>query len=295
MLACNAPADLSKITYPCLASTKLDGLRCLITSNGTPVSRTLRPIRNKHIASILSDPALAGLDGELVVGDPAASDCMRRSNSGIMSYEGTPDFTYYVFDYWNRTALGSPSIGYDEVQRRLATISHPNIVILQQYRISSTDRLEALERSVLDDGYEGLVIRPLKGHYKFGRSTAREGLLLKLKRYTQSEARIIGMEELLHNANEPTLDERGYTTRSQAMDGKIGLNTMGALIVEGEYNGTITSFRIGTGFTAAERDWFWTRRDILVGAVVTFKFFPSGSKDRPRHPVYISLRDIDDL
>ena len=290
MLACNAPSDLGKLQYPCLTSVKLDGIRALISADGTPVSRTLKPIRNRHIASVLSSPALAGLDGELIVGDPAAADCMRKTNSGVMSYDGEPDFTYYVFDIWNR-----PGLGYSTARECLAAVSHPNIQVLKQYTIPNARELESLEHSVLDDGFEGLIIRPVNGAYKFGRSTSREALLLKLKRYIQAEARIIGMAELMHNANEPTLDERGYTTRSQAVDGKIPLNTMGALIVEGEYNGTLTTFNIGTGFTLAERDWFWARRDVLHGAVVTYKFFPSGSKDRPRHPVFISLRDEDDL
>lgn len=290
MLACNAPADLSLIQYPVLSSTKLDGIRCLISADATPVSRTLKPIRNRYISSVLSDPTLAGLDGELIVGDPAASDCMRQTNSGVMSFGGEPDFKYFVFDIWSR-----PGIGYSAVQERLTKLSNPNIVVLKQYVVPNAKELEALERSVLDDGYEGLVIRPLNSPYKFGRSTAREGLLLKLKRYVQSEAQIIGMEELLHNANEATIDERGYTTRSQAMDGKIALNTMGALVVKGEYNGIMTTFRVGTGFTAAERDWFWAQGDKLNGARITFKFFPSGSKDRPRHPVFVSLRDEDDM
>lgn len=57
----------------------------------------------------------------------------------------------------------------------------------------------------------------------------------------------------------------------------------------------MTEFEVGTGFTLAERDRFWRERESLVGKFVTYKFFPTGSKDRPRHPVFISFREQDDL
>jgi DNA ligase-1 len=207
-----------------------------------------------------------------------------------MSFEGEPDFRYYVFDIWNR-----PGIGYSRISEQLSSISHPNIRVLKQYVIPNPSALEALERSVLDDGFEGLVIRPMDGAYKFGRSTAREGLLLKLKRYTQSEARIIGFEPLLRNYNEAETNALGYTQRSASADGKVPDDTLGAFVVEGIFNGELVQFRVGTGFTAAERDRYWAQRHLLLGQTVTYKFFPSGSKDRPRHPVYISFRDSEDM
>lgn len=76
LLACNAPANLNSLPYPLFASVKLDGIRCVI-KDGVALSRTLKPIRNQYIQSLLGRPEFNGLDGELIVGDPAASDCMR--------------------------------------------------------------------------------------------------------------------------------------------------------------------------------------------------------------------------
>ena len=94
-MLCATVTDISKLRYPYLASPKLDGIRCLI-HNGTAVSRNLKPIRNKYIASCLK--GLPPLDGELIVGDPTAPDCFNRTSSGVMSADGEPDFKYYVFD-----------------------------------------------------------------------------------------------------------------------------------------------------------------------------------------------------
>jgi DNA ligase-1 len=97
--------DTSKIKYPVYVSVKLDGIRCLII-DGVAVSRSLKPIKNKYIQSCIGKPQYNGLDGEIVVGGILAEDCYRVTNSGVMSSDGEPDFTYHVFDRWDRDHLG---------------------------------------------------------------------------------------------------------------------------------------------------------------------------------------------
>lgn len=127
LLACPTPANLNSLPYPLFASEKLDGIRCII-KDGIALSRTLKPIRNRYIQSILGRPELNGLDGELIVGDPAASDCMRKTNSGVMSFDGEPDFAYYVFDIWNR-----PGIQYKDVK-----VHYPTFVLSTQKQLPCT-------------------------------------------------------------------------------------------------------------------------------------------------------------
>lgn len=297
LLACNAPANLNSLPYPLFASVKLDGIRCVI-KDGVALSRTLKPIRNQYIQSLLGRPEFNGLDGELIVGDPAASDCMRKTNSGVMSFEGEPDFKYYVFDIWSR-----PGIQYKDILETLYNkpigtqiADHPNIEVLQQYTAKTANEVEAIEQSVLDDGHEGIILRRPDGTYKYGRSTVKEGFLYKLKRYVQSEAIVIGVEPYQTNNNAAELDALGYTKRSSAKAGKVDLDLLGALKVQGrfqEFTGVI--FNIGTGFTLYERELLWKQRESLLGSIVTYKFFPVGNKDKPRHPVFVSFRSQDDL
>ena len=294
MLATNVPENLNTLPYPLMASPKLDGIRCIV-KDGVALSRTLKPIRNRYIQSLLGRSDLNGFDGELVVGDPNASDCMRVTNSGVMSADGEPAFTYHVFDLWNR-----PGIQYRHALHQLETIAkgQPNISVLPQRRVHNSSDLEALERHFLDDGYEGLIVRREDGQYKFGRSTKKEGYLLKVKRYRQDEATVVGYEPLYRNENDPELDALGYTKRSTHKDGKVELPLLGALVVEG-WHPTLhdirIAFKIGTGFTLAERERLWTAREDLIGQYVSYKYFPLGSKDRPRHPVFVVFRDKDDL
>lgn len=291
LLACNAPANLNSLPYPLYSSEKLDGIRCVI-KNGVALSRTLKPIRNYYIQSILGQYEFSGFDGELIVGDPNASDCMRRTNSGVMSYQGEPDFKYYVFDIWRR-----PGVQYKDALERLAAVAiHPNIVILPQRLCHNASEIESHELSALDNGYEGLILRRPDGTYKYGRSTVKEGLLYKLKRYLQDEAVVIGVKPLQHNANDPEINALGYTQRSSTQAGKVDLPLLGALVVEGRFQEFAkVTFDVGTGFTLYEREFLWKQRESLLGKIVTYKFFPVGGKDKPRHPVFVSFRSEDDL
>lgn len=277
------------LPYPLFASVKLDGIRCII-KDGIAYSRTLKPIRNKHIQSILGRPEYNGLDGELIVGDPTARGCMRITNSGVMAIEGKPDFRYYVFDIWNR------SVPYNKVLMQILTMELDYVIPLTQRICKQPKTVNAHEEEALASGYEGLILRRSDSPYKFGRSTLKEGYLLKLKRYCQEEAIVIGFEPLQHNGNDAEINALGYTQRSSVQDNKIDLPLLGNLIVKGMFQDQPNViFSIGTGFTLFEREKLWEQREDLIGKIVTYKFFPTGSKDKPRHPVYKSFRDPEDL
>ena len=50
---------------PMEASFKLDGIRCMI-QDGVALSRSLKPIRNKHVQSVIGRKEFNGFDGESV-------------------------------------------------------------------------------------------------------------------------------------------------------------------------------------------------------------------------------------
>lgn len=287
MLAATVPQDLSGLSFPLIASPKLDGIRCLI-NNGVALSRTLKPLPNEHIQQCVRQhaEALQGFDGELIVGDPTNPSCMQTSMSGIMSRDGDPAFTFFTFDRWDRGATPFHSV--------LGEMSSPApwVINHRHETITNTDQLERLELNVLDDGYEGLVLRAPASPYKFGRSTLRQQWMMKLKRFVTAEATVVGTTELLHNLNEPQLDFLGHTKRSSHQANKVGSGLLGNLVCQAEPWG---QFEIGTGFTHQDRHMLWRIRNSLPGKQVTFKYFPVGVKDRPRHPVFLSFRDSRDI
>ena len=292
MLACATPKDLSQIKFPCYASLKLDGIRALIC-NGKVVSRTLKPIRNAHVQSILNNQNLNGLDGELIVGDPTSKSCFRDTSSGVMSEDGKPDVAYYVFDHWYLP--GQFSSRLKQAQALIETHASRDHVFLHPHvLVQSLEQLLEMEEDALALGYEGLITRSPYAEYKYGRSTLKEQGSLKVKRTLDAEAVIVGCQELMHNGNEATTDNLGLTERSSHKENKVGLNMLGAFVCQNLPDQNV-EFSIGTGFTAAERQQYWDVKDQLIGKLVKYKYFPVGVKDKPRHPVFLGFRDPDDL
>ena len=286
MLAADTPSDLSQLTFPLYASIKADGIRCVMI-DGQPFSRSLKPIRNRYIATYLAEQRLPNLDGELVVGAMNDPQCMNRTSSGVMSADGQPDFAYHVFDLWDHPGT------YHQRHAALTEVELPaRVVRLSQQYVTSLGELEELEQQVLAQGHEGLIVRSPNAMYKAGRATPKSQGLTKLKRFADAEALVVGYEERLHNANEATTNALGYTERSSHMANRTPMGTLGAL--RAQLSPEI-EFSIGTGFTDELRSQLWQGRDSLIGKVARYKYFPTGSKERPRHPVFLGFRDLEDL
>lgn len=294
MLAENA--DMDKIVFPVYASPKIDGIRALI-KDGSVVSRTLKPLPNSFIYNYLSRDELDGLDGELVVGSETDKNCMQVTTSGVMSRDGQPDFTYWVFDFW---AL--PDMPYNERYKMLRNAfdyeqsvirSYHRVRLLPQTIINDQDQLREFEERMLEAGFEGVMIRGINSPYKYGRSTQRQGHLLKVKRFKDAEAYVIGVQELMHNENEATTDELGYVKRSTEAAGKVPGGVLGALKCQDVKTGV--QFDIGSGFTAEQRAELWSKREEIISTVVKYKYFDIGVKEAPRFPTFIGFRDGIDM
>lgn len=283
-LACDANVDLLK--FPLYASPKLDGVRCSIV-NGKALTRTLKAVPNRHIYEFLSNEVLSGLDGELVVGSPTADDAYRVTVSGVMSHGGEPEFTYHVFDD-HRVQAG----WLERFESLRASITDTGrICVLPHTLIQNHDDLMAYEAAQVDAGYEGVILRHPTAPYKYGRSTVKEGYLLKLKRFEDSEAEVIDIEEEMFNGNDATTNELGRTKRSTAKAGLVPKGRMGKLHVRDLKTGV--EFHIGTGFNDTDKEQFWLND--YRGRVIKYKFFPVGMKDKPRHPVFLGFRDRRDM
>lgn len=207
-----------------------------------------------------------------------------------MSADGEPDVTYHVFDDYRQVDLGFKERFLIAKKRAKASV---NAWPVNHVNIMNTETLMKFEATKLSDGYEGVMIRDPKGLYKHGRSTVGEGGLLKLKRFVDAEAIVIGYAHLSHNANEAKRNELGQLERSSHKDGKVALDLLGALSVRDVKTGV--EFEIGTGFDQEERRLLWVGRNSLKGRLVKYKSQPVGMKDKPRFPVFIGFRDARDL
>jgi DNA ligase-1 len=290
--------DPSNISYPVAVQDKLDGIRASVV-NGRLLTRTLKLVQNKEIQAALGRPEFEGLDGELIVGDPTAKGCMQATSSFVMAPNKTGEaWTYWVFDKWDEAAL--PYYAGFEGNSRFRTLFNmregwpSNVRLLGVHIAQCQERLDDYEAAALVQGHEGVIVRALDAPYKFGRS-GKKGPLLKVKRFIDFEAEVIGVFEKNHNANEAVTNLLGRTERSTKKDGMIGTGTLGGLIlvaVNGPHEGQ--TFRCGTGFDAQQRIDLWEAGNI-DGRIAKIKSFPIGVKDLPRFPVWLGWRHEDDF
>jgi DNA ligase-1 len=286
MLAYQKYPDLAALHYPLMGSPKLDGLRAMVRG-GQLVSRTLKLIPNRYAQKLFSGLP-EGTDGELIVGDPT-DDPFRRTDSAMTREEGEPDVRYFVFD--NFAAKGGYQQRY-EVVKKLE--GRERVVVVLHVVINTPQELADFEVKCLDMGFEGGMINSIDGPYKYGRSTLNEGYLLKLKRYEDSDAEVLGTYERMHNGNEATTDNLGRTARSSHKANKSGQDTLGGFFVRDVHTGV--EFKVpSSAIKEKERKKLWLIRDSLVGKFLKYKFFPTGMKDRPRHPVFLAWRSKFDI
>jgi len=289
--------DAKELVFPLYASPKLDGIRAVV-KDATVLSNSLKLIPNAYVQQVLGQTLYDGLDGELVVGPPNAPNAMQSTTSGVMSRTGEPDFTYWVFDFWNSPSMPF-SKRYQIIMRavRDGIFDGPTrIQHLPQTIIRNEIELNAFETMCLEDGYEGIMVRSPSGIYKYGRSTAREGIMLKVKRWADGEAIVIGYEEQMHNANEASVNALGNTQRSTAKAGMVPKGTLGTLLVKELTTGVEFSVGTGKGLTAELRQKLWEDQDNLIGKTIKYQSFKAtGVKEKPRFPKFVAFRDPIDM
>jgi DNA ligase-1 len=153
--------------------------------------------------------------------------------------------------------------------------------------------VQELYQDFLNEGFEGAIIRSKYGIYKCGRSTLKQGILLKFKRSKDSEAIIVGFIEKEHNLNTAKKDAFGNIKRSSHKAGKVAANTLGALVVKDVNTGI--EFNVGTGFNDKLRALIWKNRKKYKGEIIKYEYQEEGSKDKPRFPCFLGFRCEDDL
>lgn len=282
------PRFFEELKFPLLVSPKLDGIRGI--TQGGVLSRTMKAIRSYQVQDRYGN--LRYCDGELVIGDPTNPDCYNLCQSHIMSFDKPHDgLAYYVFDwlenttrpFWQRLEKAEQYVlNNQDLVEDLFFVPHT--------RVETLEELIEYENKCLALGYEGVMMRDPFSYYKEGRGTWREGIIYKLKRFTDTEAKVVGFEERKLNTNAQELDERGYAKRSKALEGLVGANTVGKFLVD--YNDEIIPIAPGT-FKHSELDYIWDNQDQFIGKQLKFRFFGYGILNKPRFPRAVGFREAE--
>lgn len=292
---------------PVLGSPKLDGFRCLIV-DGVPMTRSLKkPLPNLHVRNALA--GLPWLDGELLVGNPTAAGVLRATQSGINSEDGEPDWVYYVFDMCAPTLATTPFAQRLRLaQDTVLALNHPRVKFHPHILCENKEEIFAYEDECVKAGYEGLMIRDPDGPYKWGRATAKSGLLTKIKRWEDAEAEVVGVYEEEENQNEAKKNALGRTERSSHKANKVGKGNLGGYHCKTYWGGggpQLAYFALdgcvdldpvlfdcgaAANTTEIDRRELWANREQLIGRTITFKYQHRRGVDAPQHPVFKDFR-----
>jgi len=272
-----------KLKYPLLCSPKLDGVKAIVKS-GVVVSRTLKEIRSYQVQKMFN--SYEHYDGELIVGNETDKDVYNRTQSHVMSFDKPHnDLKYRVFDFTDLKYSNMP------FEYRFSLLKEDqNVSIVEHKLISDYDELLDFEEKQLLLGYEGIMLRNPKGIYKHNRATFNDNIIYKLKRFSDDEAVVVELKEMMINNNALETDERGYAKRSSSMEGLENGNTLGTIVAN--YKGELINVAPGV-LNKEERKFIWENYETFLGKRFTFRHFAIGVKDKPRFPRFVGWRELD--
>lgn len=296
MLAIGHPNDMTEddfyeyidknVPKPWGITPKIDGIRCVTRDVGVETDafcRSLKPVPNYHVREMVRKLG-PNWDGELTCGPNFQS-----VTSGIMSHDFKPDFTYFIFDHIPR----DPRMTYRQrVEQVLMNIRSKFCRPLYPREVTSIPDVIQWKLNYVNEGAEGAILRPMDSPYKWGRSTLKEGWMIKLKDFTDAEAVVIGYNEEMHNSNESVQSELDYKVRPTNAAGMVGKGRLGSLRVRDAEG---REFNVGTGFNAFQREYIWRDQSEYMGRTIKFKYQAHGTKDAPRIPVCLGFRDKEDV
>ena len=257
MLAHDGAKHPKKIAGECYIEYKYDGVRVIaIVQNGdaTLYSRNGKLLENfPHINEALSRSEFEGLvfDGEVMSED--FQTLMRQ----VHRKEGaqTEDSYLAVFDMLTLEEFNAGGTSINAIDRRdrieqLSGLFNYRIQLVEATLVNldldeGQAQFKAMNKLALDEGYEGLMIKPAHEGYKCKRSHA----WLKIKPFIEVTLSVVALEE--------------GTGKNEGL--------LGALVVEGEDDGKFFHLNVGSGLTDENREQIWANQSNVIGQLVEIR------------------------
>lgn len=275
---------MSKLTYPVMATLKLDGILSLTMPDIILASRTFKWIPNVSLcARALSLPQ--GLQMELF--NPLLDYNDIQSIVMSETHPRSDEIQFHLLDTFAHK-------NYTYINR-CNQLAHINLYLKEkthfQFPVTCNDH-HALFSLFLEyeKSGEGICFRLPSSVYKEGRSTLKEQILIKFCRYIHSECIITGFEEQKANTNCEGRHATGKMNRSKRLAGMVGKATLGALLVK-DNNGM--EFRVGNGVGLDDklREKIYLNQDKYLGKTIVVRSKNHGVKIKPRSPVFWGFRE----
>ena len=257
MLSHDGMKHPKKIKGNCLIEYKYDGVRVIaITKNNntTLYSRNGKIFSNfPHIEEALSKSEFNNMvfDGEVMSDDfqSLMKQVHRKTNAK------TEDAYLALFDIIPLNEFNDGKSMLTTIERKdlLAKFAEkfPACIKIVDYKVVNFDEKKgediysAMNKKALEQGFEGLMIKPENDLYECKRSHA----WLKMKPFIEVTLKVTEVHE-----------GTGRHT------GKLG-----AFTVEGNDDGKFFSLNVGSGLTDENREKFWTQKESLIGQLIEIR------------------------
>jgi len=308
MLAPNDKIDLEQIKYPLLASTKLDGYRCIFYK-GEMLTRSLKQVQNKQLREKYealrqySEDNNLILDGEIYSHELSFQELNKffmsedfESARSIKRYGEVltiPEHVkFYIFDCVKDDNFDLGFLDRIDLYEDISMEFPNEIVLVEQYKVNSKIDVEENFDVVIEKGFEGLILKSFDGRYKCGRGTVREGLVYKVKPFLTFDAEVIAVEQatVVDPDAEKTTNELGRSVTSKKKDDRILIEKASAFVVKYEDK----ELKVTLAMTDEEKEDVWVNQESYIGKMIEYKGMLVGAKDVPRHPVFIRYREDKD-
>lgn len=220
MLAHSYDDYKDEVEFPCYIQPKLDGQRCIaVKKNGvvTLWTRTRKPITScPHIAEQVWH-MLLGVEGDVTLDGELYSHKHKDNFEQIMKAVRKKEFTkacdeieYHVYDIVMNEPFNFRNASIESLPDYFT-----NVKIVPTSLVKNHKELQLAHDLFVRDGFEGVMVRSVKGLYENKRSKH----LLKFKSFKDAEFKIIGFVKGKDDVVCAVLDNGKGTTFKATMSG----------------------------------------------------------------------------
>lgn len=255
MLARDGAKEEKRLVGDVIIENKYDGVRCIAivqNNSATLYSRNGKVFPNfPHIEEALSKPVFNNMvfDGEIMSDNFQAlmKQVYRKTNVD------TSDAYLALFDVLDLAEYNKGVGKLNTLERKeiLDNMAFDECIREVEWTRCNLDTeggqriFKAMNKTAIENGYEGLMVKPIEAVYECKRSPA----WLKIKPIIEVTLTIKDIEE---------------------GQGKF-LGTAGALVCEGVDDGVHIKVNVGSGLSDEQRDMFWDNRDVVIGDLVEIR------------------------
>lgn len=261
---------LAKWEPPYIVQPKLDGERCrliLTDSNRCLLLSSTEEIITSvpHINELAPRVLPPGeYDGELYLHGKTFEEIHSIVSRSVNIHPEFETMQFHCFDVITPQPQFERSLDLMALAEQLG--DQAVFQVVPSYLCHDFDDIMTARTGFVTQGYEGIIVRHHANSYVRKRST----FMMKFKPKKSDAYLITGTVEELDKHGNPK-------------------NRLGALVCRGDDG---TEFRVGSGFTAAQREALWQTRETLPGMFVKVEYQAmTPGRGVPRFPIFCSIID----